>query len=105
MFASALQVLPVCVRAWMNLWFDNAGPLRLGTGFSLCTFLVFRCSVSRWGHSWTTWFTWNMPMTAALLARCLPVRRLNYPLRSRLTSNQHQYQYHYQGGVFAVGGG
>ena len=42
-------------------------------------------------------------MTAALLARCLPVRRLNYPLRSRLTSNQHQYQYHYQGGVFAVG--
>ena len=54
-------------------------------------------------YSWTTWFTWNMPMTAALLARCLPVRRLNYPLRSRLTSNQHQYQYHYQGGVFAVG--
>ena len=36
-----------CVRAWMSLWFDNAGPLHLGTGFSLCTFLVFRGSVSQ----------------------------------------------------------
>ena len=66
----------------MNLWFDNAGPLHLGTGFRpLLDNLVY------------------MEYANA----SVPVRRENYPLRSRLTSNQHQYQYHYQGGVFAVG--